>query len=452
MGEPRRFDHRGYRRGAVRLLALWIVAYILFAILPLVLALIDLDPGRGFLTNLSVAFGFVGLAMFGLQFVMAARSSIVEDPIGMDSVLVLHRFFGYAALVLSLAHPILLFTLDARYLDLLDIETAPWRAKLAVVAVFALILLVVLSAMRRRFRLGYEAWQISHSVLALVVVIAALAHTVMVGYYVHEPWEQALWIVYSAGFVGLGFWVRIIKPLLRRRNAWIVDDITPEPGGAVTIALVPSRTDAAARFSFRPGQFAWIQARRSPFSLTYHPFSFSSSAERPERVTFTIKPQHHFSRDVQELRVGDRVYLDGPHGGLTMPPDRPLLLVGAGVGATPLVSMLETLADRRDPRPVTLWLANRDERSITCGDAIEDVRPRLPQLEVVHVLSRPGEAWTGARGHLDAEFVRAHLPADAEERAVCICGPEAMMDAVERELVDAGVPSASIRSERFGMV
>ena len=35
---------------------------------------------------------------------------------------------------------------------------------------------------------------------------------------VREPWEQALWIVLSAAFVGLGLWVRIVKPLLRRRR------------------------------------------------------------------------------------------------------------------------------------------------------------------------------------------------------------------------------------------
>jgi len=450
----RRFDRRGYRRGGVRLLGLWLAVYVVLTVLPLALGLIQLDPGRGFWTNLSVALGFVGLSMFGLQFAMAARNSIVSDPIGMDVVLVFHRAFGYLALVFVLAHPIILFAVDPRYLGLLDILSSPWRAKFAVVSVVALLLLVVLSAFRRRIRLGYEAWQISHAVLALVVVTAALLHTLMVGYYVDQPWERVVWIVYSALFVGLGLWVRIIKPLSRRRHAWTVESIEPEPGGAVTIVLRPlsSAAPLTGPFSFQAGQFAWIQARRSPFALTYHPFSFSSSAEHPERVTFTIKPHDGFSRDIQELAAGDRVYLDGPFGGFVLPESSPLILVGAGVGVTPLLSILETLADRGDPRPVALWLANRDEDSITCGAQLETVRARLPQLDLVHVLSRPGDGWVGARGHLDAAFVAGRMPADAAQREVLICGPEQLMNDVESALVAAGVPVENIHSERFGMV
>jgi predicted ferric reductase len=440
---------------------LWIAGYTAFVILPLPLGLIDLDPGRGFWTNLSVALGFVGLSMFGMQFLMAARSSVVSHPVGMDIVLRFHRQMAYLATILVFAHPIILFLLDGRYLGLLEVFSSPLRAKFAVAACAALLLVIGLSVFRQRLRMRYDTWQLTHAVLALVVVGAALVHVLLVDYYVRQPWEQALWIALSAAFVALGVWVRIVKPLLRRHRRWSVTDIVHEAGGATTIGLQLKNPGAygARGFRFEAGQFAWIQARRSPFALTYHPFSFSSSDEHPDRVTFTVKQYDGFSREVADLQVGEIVYLDGPFGSFVLPDGRPLVLVAAGVGVTPLLSMLETLADRGSTLPMTLWLGNRDEASITCGEQLASLQARM-DLDVVHVLSHPGAGWSGAVGRIDESFVSDRLAQSEDDvpglslrdRVYLICGPSRMMDAVERALVAGGLRSSQIRSERFEMV
>jgi predicted ferric reductase len=438
-------------------------AYVAFVILPLPLGLINLDPGRGFWTNLSVAFGFVGLSMFGLQFVMAARSSVVSHPIGMDIVLRFHRQMAYLATVLVFAHPIMLFLLDRRYFDLMNVVTSPLRAKFAVTACAALLLVIGLSVFRQRLRMRYDSWQLTHAILALIVVVTALVHVVLVGYYVRQWWEQGLWIAFSAAFIALGVWVRIVKPILRRRRRWTITKLVHEPGGATTIALELANTAAygARGFHFEAGQFAWILARSSPFALTYHPFSLSSSADEPYRLSFTVKQYEGFSREVAELKVGESVYLDGPFGSFVLPENQPLVLVAAGVGVTPLLSMLETLADRSSTLPMTLWLGNRDEASITCREQLDALQPRL-NLEIVHVLSRPSEHWTGATGHIDEAFVREQFvregdvqpgqPGSLMDRTFMMCGPARMMDAVERALAEAGVAGSRIRSERFEMV
>ena len=86
------------------------------------------EPGRGFLVNLSVALGFVGLAMMGLQFALVARFKSVSAPFGMDVVLQYHRQMAYVALLFILAHPILLFVENTQFLALLDVFTSPLRA------------------------------------------------------------------------------------------------------------------------------------------------------------------------------------------------------------------------------------------------------------------------------------------------------------------------------------
>ena len=293
------------------------------------------------------------------------------------------------------------------------------------------------------------------------MVVFALAHVLLVGYYVREWWEQALWIVLSVAFVALGVWVRIIKPLLRRRRQWVVESVRPEPGDAtaVTLRLVDPSSYGRHGFRFEAGQFAWLLARRSPFSMTYHPFSFTTSAESPDRVSFTIKKHDGFTAEIPTLTVGEHLYLDGPFGSFTLPDDGPLVLIGAGVGITPLLSMLETIADRdaqlahhsAERREVHLWLGNRDEASITGLAAIETLEARMP-VDVVHVLSKPSASYAGVRGHIDDAFIREHLPERAADYTYLICGPDPLMDAVEHGLLAAGVPSGRIESERFGMV
>ncbi len=435
---------------------LWILTYLAVALSPLALGLIQLDGSRGFVINFSVALGFVGLSMLGLQFVLAARIHRVNSPFGVNSVLQFHRQIAYIAVVLILLHPILLFVLNSHFLKLLNVFTSPLRAKFAVASVVALLVLVIFSAWRGPLRLSYEAWQFLHSLLAILIVATALLHALLIGYYISQPWEKGLWIAMSACFIGLGVWVRVVKPFQRWKRKWRVEEVVPELGNSYTVRLRP--LDPAAfgpnGFAFRPGQFAWIHTHEaSPFALTYHPFSISSSAEDKQCVSFTIKAGGDFTKNIGKLEPGSIVYLDGPWGAFSMERHEGpgFVFIAGGVGVTPMLSMLLTLADRGDRRPCYLFVGNQDEQSITCRDQIESLTGKL-DLKVIHVLSHAGQGWTGETGRIDAERFDHYLPAGRERLQYFICGPPAMMDAVEDTLAELGIPADQVHSERFVMV
>src|SRR5215217_1661684 len=80
-------------RGASRVLV-----YLAVTIAPLVLAWSGMEPGRGFLIDFSVALGFVGLSLMGLQFLVAARFQSVAAPFGID-ILQYHRQIAYTSLL-----------------------------------------------------------------------------------------------------------------------------------------------------------------------------------------------------------------------------------------------------------------------------------------------------------------------------------------------------------------
>src|SRR5579872_2042516 len=178
------------RRGAV-----WIIVYLLFILSPIFALLTgSLPPARDFWTEFSIAIGYAGLAIMGLQFGLTARFRYVTAPWGEDVIYHFHRRVSLIAIALVIAHPIILFVVRPELLVLLNSFTAPWRARFAALSVYSLIALVVTALWRVELKIRYEAWHISHIVLALIAVAAGVLHMVGWGFYLVNPWKRTLWI------------------------------------------------------------------------------------------------------------------------------------------------------------------------------------------------------------------------------------------------------------------
>ena len=173
----------------------------------------------------------------------------------------------------------------------------------------------------------------------------------------------------------------------------------------------------------------------SPFKITAHPFSFSSSAAVTDgRVEMSIRKLGDFTSAIPERAGGTARLHRRPYGAFTIgnPADMHVLIAG-GVGITPMMSMIRTLADRGDKRPVILLYGSKDWESITFREELEALKARL-NLTVVHVLENPPEGWTGERGFITAEVFKRHLPPPYADHEYFICGPGVMMDAIEKAL------------------
>src|SRR5215475_14173629 len=138
------------------------MAYLGVVIAPLVFAAMGgSQPGLGFCKNFSVAVGFVGLAMMGLEFALVARFQAMAAPFGQDALLQFHRQIGYVGLGFVLVH----VALSARWRELwakltfsADTVATPALVVLGGLAVLALIVLVITSVWRQQLRLSYEWW------------------------------------------------------------------------------------------------------------------------------------------------------------------------------------------------------------------------------------------------------------------------------------------------------
>ncbi len=352
---------------------------------------------------------------------------------------------------LVLLHPILLIVLvDPSYIVRVIPWTAPWAGRFGTLAILCLLVVIVTSAFRTRLRISYEWWQAIHLILSAVAIIAAVVHVELIAYYIDQPWKRALWIAMSAGLIGTFVWVRLVRPAIRMRRPWAVESVVHHPGGITAITFRPV---GHAGFTFAPGQFGWLSMNRSPFALTQHPFSFSSNGDDSFTVQMGIKALGDFTRTIPGIAPGTRAYIDGPYGSFT--PDHHegtgFVFIAGGVGISPMMSMMRTLAARGDRRPCHLFYGVNTLDEVAFGDEIDRLTTEL-DLTVTYVVVHPEPDWTGETGFIDADILERRLPVAPRSLQYFVCGPSALQNAMQDALRALHVPAEHVHTEYFDFV
>jgi predicted ferric reductase len=149
--------------------------------------------------------------------------------------------------------------------------------------------------------------------------------------------------------------------------------------------------------------------------------------------------------------------VDGPYGAF-VPDDHPAnkgyIFIGGGVGITPIMGILRTLADRGEKRKLLLFYGARDWDNFTFREEIEELKARL-DLKVVYIVEKPHDGWQGESGFITADLLRKYMPTDLKRNnyEIFLCGPEVMLNAVEPLLTDdLKVSWDDIHLERFNLV
>lgn len=430
----------------------WSAAYLAMVAFPLLILLRGTLPrGGGFWWDFAMALGFGGLAVLGLQSLLTARFRRATAPFGVDIIYYFHRLAAIAGVGLVLGHYLILRIRYGDAIGPLNPVTAPWHMTAGRLALVLFALLVVTSLWRQRLGIEYDRWRVAHAAMAVAAVLLAMAHIWGVGHYTAAAWKGVPWALFSLLWVLVVVYVRIGRPWTLLREPYQVVDVRRERGKSWTLTL---KADGHVGMKFSPGQFGWLVLRASPFRAREHPFSFSGSASEMNALRFTIKELGDFTRTVGSTKVGELAYVDGPHGVFTT--DRHASAVGfvfvaGGVGIAPIMSMLRTLADRGDRRPLRLIYGNRRWDDVVFREEIDALIPRL-NLVVSHVLQEPPVGWRGAQGVLTEAVLRSTIPAEALGSVFFLCGPKPMSDSVQRSLRQMGVPLHRIQSELFEMV
>ncbi|MHB8953789.1 MAG: 2Fe-2S iron-sulfur cluster-binding protein [Pirellulaceae bacterium] len=235
-----------------------------------------------------------------------------------------------------------------------------------------------------------------------------------------------------------------------------VEGIVPETPNAKTFRLLPSTGDRFLPFTFVPGQFLNVAFSIGGARMN-RSYSISSSPTQREYVELTVRrePRGAVSRHIVDLvKVGDLVEAGGPVGKFTFTGTEAdsIVLISAGVGVTPMMSITRYLTERSWDGEIFFIFSCHNQADYMFANEIAALQRANPKLHVAVTVSKPeGTDWTGLRGRINKELLTQTVP-DLASRRIHLCGPPSMMEATKAMLAALEVPPDQVKTEAFGAV
>lgn len=232
-----------------------------------------------------------------------------------------------------------------------------------------------------------------------------------------------------------------------------VSNVFVETPAIKTLRLV-NPTGGSIPFLFVPGQFLTLAVALAG-KTTKRSYTIASSAAQRDYVEVTVKREDQgvVSRYLHDrVAPGDLLQISAPQGRFTFAGTEAesIVLIGAGVGITPLMCIIRTLTDRGWNKDMFLLFACRSSEDFVFRDELERLQKRHANLHVVATMTRSdGTVWMGPKGRLTKDLIAQSVP-DLPNRRIHVCGPPAMMDATRVMLTELGVRPAQVFTEAFG--
>jgi ring-1,2-phenylacetyl-CoA epoxidase subunit PaaE len=233
-----------------------------------------------------------------------------------------------------------------------------------------------------------------------------------------------------------------------------ISKIIEQPGENITFELEP--LDQAYP-SYAAGQFLPLVFHIGKQELR-RSYSFNSSPDVNEPLSITVKRLENgeISRFLHhKTQVGDTLTAQGPQGVFTYAPEpeteRTVFLFGAGVGITPLFSILKTALVREKKSKIVLIYSNRSEDSAVFHDELISWQNRYPErLKIVWIYSNSQNLMTARLNTIYIrQLVDEHLQFERNKALFYSCGPVIYMDLCRISLLGMGFNLSQIKRETF---
>ncbi|BCN26476.1 hybrid-cluster NAD(P)-dependent oxidoreductase [Vibrio alfacsensis] len=183
-------------------------------------------------------------------------------------------------------------------------------------------------------------------------------------------------------------------------------------------------------------------------------YTLSSSPSRLGRYAISVKRVSGgrvSNALLDNLQVGDVLEAETPDGQFHLKEHQaqPLLLLSAGSGVTPMLSMVRYLADHNQLDDVVFYHQCSSEIDIPCKDELDELKRQHPGLDVKICLTQPAIDWFGLKGRISLSHIKQIK--DVEQRQVFVCGPDGFMQKAKNLLLKKGLPEEHYHQEAFGV-
>lgn len=401
--------------------------------------------------------GLIAMAAMSIAMLLATRPRWLEPRLnGLDKMYRLHKWLGIIALVVSVLHwwwaqgtkwmvgwgwlvrpqrgprppDSELGTIEAvlRSQRGLAEQMGEW-------AFYAAVLLLVLALVKR---FPYHLFRKTHKWLALAYLVLVF-HTVVLVKFAY--WTQPVgWIIALLLAAGTVSAVLVLAGRVgaRRKAKGEIESLIWYPELRVLETCVRL---SEAWPGHAAGQFAFVTSDPGEGA---HPYTIASAWHPEERrITFITKALgDHTARLRDRLKKGMTVTMEGPYGCFDFSDSLSRQIwVGAGIGITPFVARMKELSRRPGARPIDLFHPTAVYEQAAIDKLVADAAAAGVRLHIVQ---------DDKDGRLDGDRIRSLVP-QWREASIWFCGPAAFGQALRKDFVAHGLPSAHFHQELFEM-
>lgn len=201
---------------------------------------------------------------------------------------------------------------------------------------------------------------------------------------------------------------------------------------------------------FLPGQYVALALGATHVGISGKPklikraYSIGSSPQEQEHLEFYIAvvPGGELTPLVASLKEGDRLHvapkITGTFTIKDLPEDANFIFVSTGTGIAPYMSMLRTSSTWNDKRRITMIHGVRYTTDLAYADELRQYEKENPRFKYLSIVSRPSDSWSGHKGHLQKFFKEGDVPLDPKFDHVFLCGNPAMIEDMEKHLLELG--------------
>ena len=354
-----------------------------------------------------------------------------------------HRKLGPWSLYLITVH-VLFVLVGYAGVDQVPLAVELWRMILrfpwmlpAVIAFVFFAMAGITSYKKARAKMSYETWWTIHLYTYLAIALSFM-HQILTGpMFLSHPLNKAYWeflYLYTAAIIIV--WRFVIPTGRSLRHNLKIEKVVNEGPGVTSIIMKGRKLD---KLGAQGGQFfGWRFMQKGQWWIS-HPYSLSA-APTDKYMRVTVKELGDHSNLVKNLKKGTRVFFEGPYGTFVAAKASKghIVLVGGGVGITPLRALLEEFDETKSID--VLFRASKEEDLVLHKelDKLADARGAR-----VHYLVGSRKVHT-----MDAGYISKFVPSFADSD-VYVCGPTPLVEAVRQACKDAGIPKNRFHDEAF---